>query len=340
MRRWLVGFIATAAACGGSGTAKHAADAPAALTATFTDLGAPAVVQALAFDGSGAPIAFAAATSAGPFTVARYAGGGSTPAAGISATTAQVGFVTGGSGTIAAVVADGSDVEMWQLADAAAFTWAAVAVPQPPTPGSWRIAGQDTAGTYVAIVDGAGLSLDDWTTGSAAWTAVPGFDEAGDEQGVVVAPDGAVYVEYSPPATENFNYQQVVGGATTSIAPCAAGEPTVFAANGTVDAASDMFFEDCASATLYVVRGGGACYAPVVALPTGVCGLAQTTADGTVFIFPTEHGDHTMYRLAAGATTWQTITGDIDGIEGYVARDATTLFRFGNSAIGLAEADL
>jgi len=338
MRWWLVALIESVAACGGS--SGHAPDADTALTAVFTDLGAPAVVQALAFDGSGAPIAFAAATSAGPFAVSRRNGGAWTAAAGVTASTAQVGFVTGGSGALAALAADGSGVAMWQLADSAAFTWQALTVPTPPTPGDWRVVGQDAAGSYFAIVDGAGLLLDAWTTGSAAWSAVPGFDEPGDEQGVVVAPDGAIYVEYSPPATENFNYQRVADGATTAIAPCTAGAPMLFADNGTIDAASDMFFEDCTSAALYVVAAGGVCYRPVVALPAGVCGLAQATADGTVFIFPTEVGDHTIYRLGAGTTTWDVISGDITGIDGYVARDPSTLFRFGNSAVGLAEADL
>jgi hypothetical protein len=335
MRRWLVAIAV--AGCGGSSA--HP-DAAGALTATFTDLGAPAVVAGLTFDAGGAPIVFAAPTTAGPFAVSRRSGSAWTAAVSVTASTAQVGFMTGGSGAIAALATEGSAVELWELVDDAAFTWQQLTVPGLPTPGAWRFVGQDAAASYFAIVDGAGLALYSWTAGSAAWTAVPGFDEAGDEQGVVVAPDGAIYVEYSPPATENFNYQRVADATTTAIAPCTAGAPMLYAANGTIDAASDMFFEDCTSAALYIVAAGGVCYRPVVALPTGVCGLAQATADGTVFIFPTEVGDHTIYRLGAGTTTWQVISGDIDGIDGYVARDANTLFRFGNSAVGLAEADL
>ncbi len=121
--------------------------------------------------------------------------------------------------------------------------------------------------SFFAIIDGAGLSMASWSAGTTAWATVPGFDEAGDQQGVLVTPGGAIYVDYSPPGTENFTYQRVVAGATATVGPCT-GDAMVFAENGSVDAASDVFFEDCPSATLYMILQPAArAIAPVVAMP-------------------------------------------------------------------------
>nr|HEX4314018.1 hypothetical protein [Kofleriaceae bacterium] len=344
MRRVLVAI--TLAACGGGAASPDAApDAPDVIALAFHDLGAPPVVASLTFDASGAPVASAAAASAGPYAVARFDGSAWTPATGVT-TTSRVALLAGGNsgsaGALTAVTGDGSGgFDMWQLADATAFAWQQVPVPTPDTPGPWGIVGEDGSSTLYALVEGAGLTMATWTgSAGAPWVDVPGFDEAGAQQGVIVAPDGATYIEFSPPDTEDFTYQRVGGGATSALSPCTAGAPSVFVLDGSFDAASDVYFEDCDGGELYEIAGGGTCYAPVIALPAGVCGLVQTTADGTVFVWPTQHGLATAYRLQSGATAWDTLGGEVDGGDGYVARDAHAIFRVGNAAVGIAEADL
>jgi hypothetical protein len=335
-----VHLVAVAVACGCHGAPGHGDAGGSTIPATFTDLGAPAIVAAVAFDGSGAPVIWAAPTDAGPYAVMRHAGSAWATASGPTAATTSVQLLSAGSGALSAIAGAGSGFACWQLTDAAGFGWTAATVPQPQSAGTWRFAGEDSAATFVSMIDGAGLTMESWSAGSAAWAVVPGFDEPGAEQGVVVAPDGSIYVDYSPPGVEAFAYQRVTGGATSALSPCTPGGAMVFPENGSVDAASDVFFEDCSSGMLFVIPAGGACYRAVTALPPGVCRLVQAVPDGTAFIFPTEHGEHDIYRLRAGGSAWDDITGDIDGLDGYVARDATTIFRAGNSAVGLAEADL
>ena len=213
-------------------------------------------------------------------------------------------------------------------------------MPEPVDPGRWAIVGEDGSSTFYALVQGAGLTMETWSAGSAAWAAIPGFAETGVEQDVIVAPDGAAYIEFSPPGTEEFTYQRVRGGAPDDLAPCAAGAPKLYVLDGSIDAASDVFFEDCDGGQLYEIAAGGTCYAPVIALPAGACGLVQAARDGAVFVWPTLHGATTAYRLLPGAHGWDTLTGELDGGNGYFARDAHTVFRFGNGAVGLAEAEL
>ena len=325
------------AACG---TTASPPPAPShAVTADVHDLDAPALIAALAFDAAGRPLVIGSADGQS-FALARYDGGAwqSAPLTGDKG----LAFVSGpGSPAPAAVVADNDSFDVWMLTDDASFTWTRTMVPQPPCSGSWRIVGEDATGQFYALVDGGSLVLFTWHVGDKDWVEIDGSSEPGFEQGALVTPSGVVFLSYSPPATEAFAYQRIDDGAPQMLVPCP-GEPTTAIPDiGAVDAASDVVFEACELSAMYVIPTGGGCYRKIADVPPNVCGLAGVAPDGTAFIYPTEPGDGTILRLMPGATVWDDITGDgVDGQSEFVARDATTLFRFGGIRPGVAEADL
>jgi len=301
--------------------------------ADIHDLGAPSRIAAVTFDSAGRPIVFGS-DDGQTFTAERYDGSAWTTSD-VTGTRALQ-FLPGP----VAIAGKGDSYDVWELTDEASFAWTHYDVPSPPCSGSWRIVGIDATGRYFAVVDGGSLVMFTWHAGDKDWVQVPDTSEAGFEQGAVVTPNGVAFLSFSPPDTENFDYQRIQDGAPAALSPCA-GEMTAISDNGVVDDASDLFFEVCELSALYVVPEGGTCYRKVADLPPDVCGLAGVAPDGTAFIFPTTVGDGSILRLMPGATAWDTITGEgIDGTSGFVARDATTLYRFGGNRPGLAEADL
>lgn len=309
--------------------------APEPLTASFTDLGAPARVAALELDAQGRPIVFAADSGAGPWRLMRLDGDHWTESD-VTSPTSDVKLLRDPDGSPIAV----SFYDVYRLDDDAAFTWQKLDVPDPPISGAWEIIGEDASGRFAAEIEGATISLATWFDGDHDWATMTGSSQVGYEQGTLVTPDGTMFMSFSPIGAEDFNYERFADGPPEKLSPCNGLGLDVVADNGVSDADSNVYFESCDHAALYVIPAGGTCYQPVVAMPDGVCGVAKASADGYVFVFPSSAAATSAWRWHPGETAWTEIGGDMEGSQAYVATDGSTLYRFGGALPGLARGSL
>lgn len=324
----LLFVVSLFAACGGGGSIR-----------SFKPItGAPRVVRALSFDANGG-VMVVGGSSMASLQIQRPAGPRDPAwqvAANVPVSTSVEGrLFSQGKDRWAAIGAS-----VYHLDDTASFKWSQVPVPM----GALQILGVDATG---AVYASQPQSVVRWAPGDASWTPLP---DSASAIGVdsVVASDGTLYGTWL-----SAGVLRVTRQGTTKAVDCSTpdlGGCNTRLAYLTLDGADNLYFLLCPFTLdgrwAYELPKGASAPKRLAPLPAKYlyCRSLQALGDGTLILHATTDNTLTasaaLFRLAPGSGAFEKLTADdpdnyvevTDIATHYVARDATTVYGYGDGA--------